>query len=333
MPSSSTSTKRIRLISLLLLTIGVILVGKLYFLQIVHGQSYNEKAERQYQKPNDTTYDRGTIFFKNKDGSTVGAATLKSGFTLAANPKTIQNPEETYAKISSVLPIEKESFIAKISKKDDPYEEILKKVDTESAQKINSFGLPGISIYKDKWRYYPAERLTSQVLGFVGFNSKNISTGQYGLERQYEDTLNRTNDSLYTNFFVEIFSGAKKMASGADFEGDIVTTIEPTVQSTLETVLSKIAADYSSKITGGIIMDPKTGEIYAMATVPNFDPNNFQNEKNPAVFTNQNVEGSFEMGSVVKPLTIAAGIDAGVITSESEYYDNGFITLNGKTFW
>ena len=75
-------------------------------------------------------------------------------------------------------------------------------------------------------------------------------------------------------------------------------------------------------------MDPKTGESYAMATMPSFDPNSFSKEKDPSVFANLLVEGVYEMGSIVKPLTMAAGIDAGVVTAATTYTDKGFMVLN-----
>ena len=108
--------------------------------------------------------------------------------------------------------------------------------------------------------------------------------------------------------------------------------MEPTVEAFLESELEKVTKKYSSEFTGGIIINPQTGEIYSMALYPTFDPNFPQNEKSSAIFSNKFVEDRYEMGSIIKPLTISAGIDAGAISARTTYDDPGCITLNNKTF-
>ena len=114
-------------------------------------------------------------------------------------------------------------------------------------------------------------------------------------------------------------------------EGDLVTTIEPMVQEKLQQVLLEVNGRYGSIETGGIIMDPATGEIIALDTVPTFDANDFQNG-DPAHFGNPLVEHQYEFGSIVKALTMAAGLDAGVVAADSTYNDTGCMTLNNKKF-
>ncbi len=112
--------------------------------------------------------------------------------------------------------------------------------------------------------------------------------------------------------------------------GSIVTTIEPTVARMLDSVLEEANTKYSSKLTGAIIMNPKTGEIYAMNAVPSFDLN-FRNASSIDVFQNPLVENVYEFGSTIKALTVAAGLDSGAITSASTFYDGGSVTLDGYT--
>ncbi|MFA6340827.1 MAG: hypothetical protein WCX27_01105, partial [Candidatus Paceibacterota bacterium] len=117
--------KRIRIIFSLFVLIALIMVIRLYFLQIVNGENYSDKADRQYISASTDTFDRGNIFFQSKDGSLVSAASLKSGYILALNVKNMSgNAEDYYKKISSIIPLDAASFYAKASKKDDPYEEI-----------------------------------------------------------------------------------------------------------------------------------------------------------------------------------------------------------------
>ncbi|MDD5050428.1 MAG: penicillin-binding protein 2 [Candidatus Pacebacteria bacterium] len=324
------SLSRIRIISIALFLFAVLIVAKLYLVQVVDGHLYTDKADRQYVKPNENLFDRGSIFFQTRSGDLVSAATLKTGYLVSLSPKLVTDPETTFEKMDSVIPLEKESFLEKAGKKADPYEEVARKVSEADATKIESLKLPGVSVYKEKWRYYPGMTMAANVLGFVGSDGKSVA-GQYGLEKYYEAELNRNDTKLNVNFFAEIFSDVSKtLVDDKQAEGDIVSTIEPSVQLFLEKQLKSLQAEWNPDTSGAIIIDPKTGEIYAMAALPTFDPNNFNLEKNPRVFTNPLVDSVYEMGSIIKPLTMAAGIDSGTVTPTTTYDDKGFLELNGS---
>ncbi|MSR70845.1 penicillin-binding protein 2 [Candidatus Kaiserbacteria bacterium] len=180
-------------------------------------------------------------------------------------------------------------------------------------------------------RYYPGGSLAAHALGFVAYNNDNEQKGRYGLERYYEQTLARGGGDSYSNFFVELFGGFAGAFSGTGGgQGDLITTIEPSVQSELERTLVGYAGLWHPALAGGIIMDPHTGEIVAMATLPTFDLNTFNLEKGTAVFKNPQVESVYEMGSIIKPLTVAAGLDSGTITEATTYDDTGCVTLDQK---
>ncbi|HVV39143.1 MAG TPA: penicillin-binding protein 2 [Candidatus Paceibacterota bacterium] len=179
-------------------------------------------------------------------------------------------------------------------------------------------------------RSYPGGSLAAQELGFVAYNNDNVQKGRYGLERYYDQTLAKSDEDLYSNFFVELFGKAKSVLSGEPQSGSIVTTIEPAVQAQLERTLADYAKEWKPKLSGGVIMDPQTGEIYAMAVSPTFDLNEFNKQTDPLIFANPMVQNDYEMGSIVKPLTIAAGLDSGVITPTTTYNDTGCITVDTK---
>lgn len=325
--------KRIRIISIFLLTISLFIVVKLYFLQIIKHKDFVLYADKQYSRPNNLIFNRGNIFFETKDKSLISAGTLKSGFIVALNPKILANIEDTYEKINNIFPIDKEEFLLKANKKDDPYEEIAKRVPENLGKQIDDLKIKGVRIYKEQWRFYPGGNSASHEIGFLAFKDNELA-GRYGLERFYESTLTRKDSDLYANFFIEIFSNLKKtVVNDNSMEGDIISTIEPTAQAHLEEIINKVQNKWSSAETGGIVIDPNTGEIIAMTSVPSFDINNFQKEKNVKVFSNPLVEEVREMGSIIKPLTVAAGIDAGVISADTKYMDNGSITLNTKTIY
>ena len=324
---------RIRIISIVIILVALLFVGNLYMIQIVHSEDYRNKADRQYLRPDQSVFDRGTIFFQTKDGDRIAAATLQSGFTLSINPKLLKDEVVSYEKINAILPIDKTDFLARAAKKTDPYEEISKHVPNDIGLKIDALKITGVSLYKDRWRYYPGEKLAAQVLGFMSFKVDDYKA-QYGLERQYNSILTRNQGAVFANFFVELFSNINKtVLKKEDLEGDIVTTIDPVVQGVLENKIAELQTKYKSKLTGGIIMNPQNGEIYAMSSAPSFDPNNFKDVSDVNVFSNPNVENVYEMGSIIKPLTMASGIDAGVVTAQTTYNDKGSLTLNKKTFY
>lgn len=320
---------RIRIISICIFLFAMVLAGKLYMLQIVDHDMYSEKADRQYQSVQGSIFNRGNIYFQSKDSIRVSAATLQSGFIVAVNPDILKNPETAYEKISSIIPIEKEAFLRKVAKKGDPYEEIAVHVEQKKGEEILALKIPGLSAYKEKWRFYPGGSAAASTVGILGYKGDEFA-GRYGLERQYDSTLVR-DDRAYVNFFAQIFANLKSVgADTQEREGDIVTSIEPAVQAFLDGELSSTTEKWGAEYAGGIIMDPATGEIIALGMSPTFDPNHTDKEKKVSIFSNPLVESVYEMGSIVKPLTIAAGIDAGVITAKTTYYDPGFVVINGK---
>jgi cell division protein FtsI/penicillin-binding protein 2 len=308
------------------------MVLRLYFLQIVHHEQYVNEAGKQRVKGSDRSLNRGAIFFETKDKTLISAATEKKGYTVALVPKVLENATTTFEKLSVILELEKEDFFAKATKKNDPYEEIARKIPEDKANQIKALKIPGVGVYSESWRFYPGGRQASHVVGLLGYKGEEYA-GRYGLERFYEKTLSRDSEDLFANFFVEIFSNVKNTITSSEGEGNIVSTIEPTTQSSLEETLRKIQNKWSSAETGGIIIDPMTGEIYAMASIPDFDPNDFRDVEDPKVFSNPLVEEVREMGSIIKPLTVAAGLNERVITANSTYFDNGSITLNTETIY
>ena len=323
---------RIRILTGAIVLISALILLRLYVVQVVNGDRYAALAETQYTRPANSIYDRGTVFFEEKEGRRVAAATVKSGYLLAITPAKITDREATFRQLSALVPLERSEFFMRVEKTDDPYEEIAHKVPSEAAQAIEALKLPGVSTYREHWRYYPGGMLAAQTVGFEGF-AEDKRTGLYGLERYYNDTLTRQSKNLYANFFAEIFSniGTTLFAKERARSGDVVTSIEPSVQSQLEKTLADIQEKYSSKYTGGIIINPKTGSVYALGVLPSFDPNDYGNAENPDVYRNPLIENVYEMGSIIKPITMGIGLDAGVVTPQTTYDDKGFLTLDGYT--
>lgn len=341
MSSKISSLSRIRILAVLIFLFSGLLLSRLFFLQVVKTQYYRDMADRQYLRPAINLFNRGEIFFTAKDGGLVSAATTKQGFTIAINPKVIENATTTLEVMSEVFTrygqaIDSEIFLAKAGKRNDPYEEVANRISEPVADEISALSLQEAIVSKDRWRYYPASTTASHVIGFMGFKG-DLYTGRYGLEKYYNDVLSRDNKPSFVSFFAEIYRGFSKsnlsgdVASSTRPEGDVVLTIEPNVQTYLETVLSKAKEKYSAELTGGIVMDPKTGDIIAMGAQPNFNPG--EKQVDLSLMTNPLVENVYEMGSIVKALTMAAALDSGAVTAKTTYNDKGSLTMNNKTIY
>ncbi len=322
---------RVRVLSGFFIAVAIFIVARLYFVQIVHGAEYSRQAMGQYVEQGADTVDRHDIFFTQKDGTLVAAAVMQTGWRVAIKPADVVDVDGTFAKLNAIVPIDRVRYDASIAKKDDPYEEIAFRVSDADAAKVRAANLPGVILAQDQWRAYPAGMLAAQTVGFVGYQG-DTKTGVYGLERSWQDTLAENVSGTSVNPFAELFANVQSALSvdPSSHDGSIVTTIEPSVERQLEDTLDGVMKTYTPRLAGGIIMDPHTGEIYAMAERPSFDPNTYNTVSDPSVFSNMLVEGDYEMGSIMKPLTMAAGIDTGAITTATTYNDTGCIMRSGK---
>ncbi len=322
---------RYRIIAGCVFFVALVIVSRLFYIQIIQGSDYVLKGDRQYQRPNDSVFDRGSIFYTSKDGIKIAAATIKDGYNLSLNPKVITDPKQAFDAVSQYIDLDEEVFIEKASQSNSTYKEIQKRLEIGVGESIRSLRIPGVVVTKNSWRIYPGDSLAANTIGLIGLDKQNKLEGRYGLESYYENILSRKSVGANVNFFAEIFSDIKKnVFSEKSKEGDIITSIEPTVQSYLETTLKDTQDKWQSDSIGGIIMDPNTGEIYAMASLPNYNPNDLSDIKDASVFSNPLVENVYEMGSIMKPLTMAAGIDSGAVNFNSTYNDTGFLELSGK---
>lgn len=314
------------------IAVSLVLVVRLYYLQVLNAEAYRAAGEEQYVHTVKDLYSRGSIFFTTRDGDLVSAATVQSGYVLAMNPQLITNAEALYDALSEYIEADRETFIARATNLDRSYYEIAHQLSEEEADAIAAMDYDGVQLYRQRWRHYPGDDLLARTIGFVGFKESEL-VGRYGLERYYEDVLHRSDEQLSVNFFAEMFGN---LGSGVFVSeerqriGDVVTSLEPTVSRYVQNTLLEVNEERQSQLTGAIVMNPKNGEIYALGTVPHF---NLNDRTGVAIqdFNNPLVEDVYEMGSIIKALTVAAGLDSGAVNPSTTYYDGGFIELDTFT--
>lgn len=213
--------------------------------------------------------------------------------SLYADPKLVLDPVEAAVKLRTVLPhLNQTDLIAQLSG-DRRFVWIQRGLKPEQQYEINALGIPGLYFQREQRRIYPQGRLTSHVIGFTNIDN----TGRGGLEQGLDRTLR------------------ERAETG---RGPLVTSLDIRVQQVLRDVLRDAMQEFQTIGATGIVMDARNGEILAMVSLPDFDPNAPVNPEDPAMF-NRATLGVYEMGSIFKAFTAAEALDAGVVKIDGGY--------------
>lgn len=291
------------------------LIFHLYELQISRSSYYLAKAQSQAGALVSGAAGRGTIYFTDKDGNHLPAALEREYPIIYAAPSVIDDLEEAANEAAMLLNRPASDFLVNFSRKSSSYVLLDKNPSQAEVDKVAAANFKGIYTENVPRRFYPFGSLGAQVLGFVGPNaSDNGESGKYGAEKFYNGSLSGESNGV-----------------GGDAKGeDVNLTIDPTIQTEAEHVVKNLAEKYKAAGAAVIVADPKTGKILAMGATPSFDPNNYASSsiKN---FMNPLVEQIYEPGSVVKVMTMVAGVDTGKISPDTTFNDTGTLVLNGHT--
>lgn len=298
----------------------------LFRLQVLDHDRYYEVRSEQNEFVNSESM-RGTIYGTLKDGELIPLAEDETYYKLVISPKDIPTSYEPrlFTLLNTITPLDKEAFLQKAKNKKDSYEEI-KTISPLERDKVEELGISGVLTFKTFKRKYNLNDSGGRIVGFVGGGEDGFS-GRYGLEKFYEADLTSRNANTLS-FFTKIFNTGDNVDE--KLSKNIVTTIEPNVMKYVDKVLLGMQQDWEPDEASMIVMDVKTGKIIAMDTIPEFDPNKYQNF-DVKLFNNPSVQGVYELGSIMKPITLSGAINLGLITPKTVYHDNGFVKIDNYT--
>ncbi|TRZ78118.1 penicillin-binding protein 2 [bacterium] len=225
----------------------------------------------------------------------------------------------------------KELLEGRMQDMNDPYEIVLKDVDSDFVEKINELGLSGTHFTEFDKRYYPEHEFAADVLGFVGFKSDQ-RIGRYGIEEFFNSELEG-----HAGFIDGEKDTRGRWVPTGDTEEtpaedgcDIYLTIDRNIQFRAEEALWEAVEEYGIDSGSIIVMDPRTGEILAMANWPTFDPNYYNSFSDIRAFQNESIQSVYEPGSVFKAITMSAAINEGAVTPQTKYEDKGFVAIRDR---
>lgn len=323
---SGNDNKRIEYTVRVLLCIAVVLVGRLFFLQIIDKSDLQAKNLSQVQVDRKLQSPRGTIYDRNGRPLAMSVVTK----SLYADPKMIkQSPSEVAELIAPYVTMSKEDIVKSLQE-DTAFVWIDRMMEPEKskavAQLIEDKNLEGLNFVEESKRYYPNGNLAAQVLGFVGTDDKGLD----GLEMVLDDELKGgiQKELVATDRKGNAIFGSVLSKFLPDKGKSVTLTIDATIQFIAERALDKAMVDTGAKHASVIVMDPKNGEILAMANRPSYDPNNY-NQSGEEAFKNIAVTNLYEPGSTFKPIIASAALAAGKWKLDTVYNDKGAFAANG----
>jgi cell division protein FtsI (penicillin-binding protein 3) len=308
-----TLDRRIRLLRTLFV-IAFIVVGGRAIALASSSANLTAIALRQQMKQVDLPAHRGAILDRSGQQLAVG----QPAETIYATPYLLKSPRSAANKLARALQIRgkraRADLLAKLSDPKSGFAYVARKVDPDLAAKALALKLPGVGMYAEEQRVYPMQTVAAQVLGFAGTDNNGLA----GIELQYDKQLSGTPGS---EVIVRDTTGKlalKTLQATQPVPGqDVRLTIDRDIQYKAERVLDQTVRAFQAKGAVAIVMNPKTGEIYAMVNAPLVKSKNFGVD--PAADRNRAVTDAFEPGSIFKTVTVAGALSEGLVTPGAKF--------------
>ncbi|MCI1665540.1 MAG: penicillin-binding protein 2 [Atopobiaceae bacterium] len=300
---------------LIFCAVFAIVAVKLVYLQIIEGPDLSTQAEQRRTNSITLTAKRGTIYDRNGN---VLAMSVDCK-TVYCNPKEITDVTATAKVLAADLGGDASDYETLLSK-DTSFVYVKRKVDTSVAEKLKSDlsdgDLAGVYQLSDTKRIYPYGQVAGQILGLVGTDNQGLS----GIELEYDDILSGTDGSM----LMEVGSDGTPIAGGvsettdAQDGTDIVLSIDVDIQQAAEEKIAQAVTDYSADSGTVMVTDPSSGEILACCSTPLLDPSDSSTVTDESMKVRP-ISDSYEPGSIFKILTLAIGIENGVLNADTNY--------------
>ena len=330
----------------------LLLLSRICYIEFIQGKELQVLAFEQQVQKRTVNPRRGTIYDSSEKYT---LAISSTAYNVSVNPTNIPNEKKDLIakKLAEIFDLDYETVLKKVSKKSS-IETIVKKIEKNKADELRIWLLEnnidtGVNIDEDSKRYYPYSNLASQVIGFCGGDNQGLD----GVEAKYDEVLSGTAGSIsrVTDATGEEIGTDGEVYTPAVNGDDIVLSIDMTIQSIVEKYLAEACIDNSCTDGGNIVvMNPKTGDILAMATYPSYNLNEpytinndelksnwdnmEQSEKSKnlqAMWRNKAISDTYEPGSVFKLITASSALEEGITDTDrsGEFVCTGSITVAG----
>lgn len=297
-----------------------LLVFRLFYWQVVRASDLRLEAASQYYLTFMLPAQRGSILAS--DGKPL--VLNQSAYLAYAEPRTITNIPSFASSVSPLLERDTQDIVSWLSVPNRAWVPLAHKVESARVEELKALQLKGLGFEREPKRMYPESSMAAHLVGFVGSDENGKDQGYFGLEGYYGRELAGKDGMLQLEKDVRgspILVGESHRVESQDGRS-LVLWLDRAVQRIVEGRLSDGMRRYGAKEGSVIVMDPKTGGILAMASVPSYDPDKF-GEFPKEVYKNPVVAGIYEPGSTFKVLVMAMGIDRGVVTPTAMAEESG----------
>jgi cell division protein FtsI (penicillin-binding protein 3) len=320
-------THQLAIVTLIIMAVFVV---RLFYLQVIQHEYYLGLADQEQLKQLVIPAKRGEIYAM--DGVTPVKMVLNEAvYTVFVDPKVVSEPKAIIEVIQQVAGGNAQPNLdALLARKESRYQIVAKKVTRKQAEMMQSKHLKGLGFQEESQRVYPEAQLAAQTLGFVN----NEGNGQYGIEEALNDRLKGKNGSLQSVTDVSnvpLTIGNKNINTPAKNGENVVLTVDRNVQSHAEKALAGGMKKSGATHGSVMVMDPQSGKVIAMANLPTYNPAEYTKVTDAAAFNNATISAPYEPGSDVKTMTMAVGLDKGVVEPDSTYLNTDSIKVEDRT--
>ncbi len=307
---------RLALVSLVLSAAGLVLVGRLVHLQIIQHDRLAAQSDKQYLRTVEITSGRGNIYDRNRNQ----LATNIRVESVYADPKSVAEKTATARILARVLKLNPQTVLKKL-KSNRHFVWIKRKSELNAVEKLKQLDLVGVGFIAETKRYYPKRKLAASTLGFVGLDNQGLAGIEHFHHAVLKGRVQRTVlEKDARGRFLWTTANAQDLNPGKQ---DVVLALDEVIQFIAERELNRQVKEYRAKSGLAIVMDPFSGAVYAMASAPEFNPNNYAAYP-PHIWRNDAVASAFEPGSIFKPIVAAASLEEGLAGPDDIFFcENG----------